>query len=124
MPEDDEGDDDEGGGLSLDAMQIKKFMKLGATRELTFAFVPAAGEEEPLFTIHRRKKPDNLGKAAKKEAEQTKVGYGTMTVEGKTLILACDKSVPGMGKKLKKMLRQMKVPFDVKLTDADGNEIA
>lgn len=121
MPEDDEGDDD---GLSLDAMQIKKFMKLGASRELTFAFVPGAGEEEPLFTIHRRKKPDNLGKAARKEADQTKVGYGTMTVEGKTLILSCDKSVPSMGKKLKKMLRQMKVPFDVKLTDADGNEIA
>lgn len=124
MPDDDDGDDDGGGGLSLDRQQLKKFMKLGASRALTFAFVPAAGEDEPLFAVHRRKKPDNLGKAARKEAEQTRVGYGTMTVEGKTLMLACEKAVPGMAKKLKKMLRQMKVPFDVRLTDTDGNEIA
>jgi hypothetical protein len=114
--EGEEGDDDS--ALRLDKAALKKFMKLGKSRSLTFAFVPASGQEEPLFTIHRRKKPDTLGKTARKEAEQTKVAYGRLTVEGKVLTLACDKVVPGMEKKLAKMLRKEKVQMEVKVAEA------
>ena len=123
MAEDGE-DDDDGGGLRLDTAQIKKLVKVGRSRPLTFAFCPGAGDEEPLFTLHRRKKPDILGKTARKESDASKVAYGTMTVDGKCLVLTCERVIPGMGKKLKKMLREQKVPMDVKLLDAEGNEIS
>lgn len=114
---------DEGGGLGLSPIELKKFIKIGRSKELTFAFVPAGGKDDPLFTIHRRKKPDVLGKAARKEAEETKFACGKMTVDGKTLILTCDKVVPGLQRKLQKMLRGMKLPLEVKVTGADGEEI-
>jgi hypothetical protein len=121
MAEDDESGDD-GGELRLDRGSLKKFVKLARSKGLTFAFCPAAGKDEPLFAVHRRKKPDMLGKMARKEAEQTKYACGTMTVEGKVLVLACDRQVPGMDKKLAKMLRQMKVPLEVRVTGPEGEE--
>lgn len=116
-------DDKDDGGLRLDTAAIKKMVKIGRTRSLTFAFCPAAGDEEPLFTLHRRKKPDILGKSARKESEGSKVAFGTMTVEGKCLVLTCSRLIPGMADKLKKMLRAQKVPMDVRLLDADGKEL-
>lgn len=121
MAEDGEEDD---GGLRLDTAAIKKFVKLGRNRSLTFAFCPAAGEDEPLFTLHRRKKPDMLGKVARKESEGTKVAFGTMTIDGKCMVLTCERVIPGMAKKLKKMLREQKVPLDVRLLDAEGKELS
>ncbi|QYK42376.1 MAG: hypothetical protein KF887_04430 [Paracoccaceae bacterium] len=117
MAEDGEGED-EGGELALDRTGLKKFVKIARNKSLTFAFCPASGQDEPLFTVHRRKKPDILGKMARKEAEQTKYACGTMTVDGKTLVLTCDRVVPGMDKKLAKMLRKMKVPLEVKIMAA------
>lgn len=119
-----DGEDEGGGGLRLDTAELKKFVKLGRNRPLTFAFCPASGKDEPLFAAHRKKKPDVLGKNARKEAEQTKFACGTFSVDGKTMVLTCDKVVPGMAQKLKKMLRKQKVPLDVKLVGADGQEIS
>lgn len=123
MAEDGDNDDD-GGGLRLDTAAIKKMVKIGRSRALTFAFCPAAGDEEPLFTLHRRKKPDMLGKMARKESDSSKVAFGTMTVDGKCLVLTCERLLPGMEKKLKKMLREQKVPMDVRLLDAEGKELS
>lgn len=117
-----EESDDEEEGLGLSPIELKKFIKIGRSKELTFAFVPAGGKDEPLFTIHRRKKPDVLGKAARKEAEETKFACGTMKVEGKTLVLTCEKVVPGMQRKLQKMLRGMKLPLEVKVNGPGGEE--
>lgn len=116
-------EESEGEGLGLSPIELKKFIKIGRSKELTFAFVPAGGKDEPLFTIHRRKKPDVLGKAARKEAEETKFACGKMKVDGKTLVLTCDKVVPGLQRKLQKMLRAMKLPLEVKVTGAGGEEI-
>jgi hypothetical protein len=77
-----------------------------------------------LFTLHRRKKPDMLGKMARKESDSSKVAFGTMTVDGKCLVLTCERLLPGMEKKLKKMLREQKVPMDVRLLDAEGKELS
>jgi hypothetical protein len=118
-----EDSDDEDEGLGLSPLELKKFIKLGRSKELTFAFVPAGGTEEPLFTVHRRKKPDVLGKAARKEAEETRFACGRMKVDGKTLVLTCDKVVPGMQRKLQKMLRGMKLPLEVRVTGPGGEEI-
>lgn len=120
MAEDEGEAEDDGGGMGLDKAGLKKFVKLAKNRSLTFAFCPASGQDEALFAAHRTKKPDNYGKAARKEAEQTKVSYGKMTVEGKTITLTCDKTVPGMDRKLAKMFRKMKVPLEVKIIDGAG----
>lgn len=119
-----DGEDEGEGGLRLDTAGLKKFFKLGRQRALTFAFCPAGGQDEPLFTAHRRKKPEVLGKGARKEAEQTKFACGTFKVDGKTLTLTCIKQVPGMEQKLKKMLRKMKVPLEVKLVESGGEDAA
>ncbi len=119
-----DGEDEGGGGLRLDTAELKKFLKLGRSRPMTFAFCPAGGQEEPLFAAHRRKKPEVLGKSARKEAEQTKFACGTFSVDGKTMVLTCEKVIPGMAQKLKKMFRQQKVPLEVKLMGADGQEIS
>ncbi len=146
MPE----DNDDGGGLILDKQALKKFFKLGKTRELTFAFVPGSGEMDSLLTFHRRKKPDAFGKAArklggkpkedeeeeegddaegddggkKKQKPATKFAYGKMTVEGKTLVLTCAKAIPGMEKKVAKLLRAEKVPMEIKIVEGGGEDVA
>lgn len=119
MAEDDSDDESE---LRLDRTDFKKFLKIARSKDLTFAFCPTGGKEEPMFAVHRRKKPDILGKAARKEAEETKYACGKMRVDGKTLVLTCDRQVAGMEKKIGKLLRKMKVPLTVKIAGADGEE--
>lgn len=119
MAEEESDDESE---LRLDRTDLKKFVKIARNKELTFAFCPTSGKEEPMFTVHRRKKPDILGKAARKEAEETKYACGKMRVEGKTLVLTCDRLVAGMEKKVAKMLRKMKVPLTVKVAGPGGEE--
>lgn len=103
--------------------ELKKLVKLARSKSLAFAFCPGAGEQEPMFCIHRRKKPEVLGKAVRKEAEQTKVAFGTIVAEGKTVTLTCLRAVPGMSKHLKKFFRSQKLPLEVALLDASGQEM-
>jgi hypothetical protein len=103
--------------------ELKKLVKLARSKSMAFAFCPGAGEDEPMFCIHRRKKPDILGKALRKESEQTKVAFGMVTAEGKTLNMTCEKLVPGMSKKLKKFFRSQKLALDVVVLDSDGQEM-
>lgn len=109
--------------LKLEGGELKKLVKVVRTKSLAFAFCPGAGEEEPLFSIHRRKKPEILGKALRKESGQTKIAYGTVTAEGKTLNMTCERALPGMAKKMKKYFRDQKLPLNVMLLDASGKEI-
>ncbi|RUS59677.1 hypothetical protein EGN72_13345 [Pseudorhodobacter sp. E13] len=111
------------GEFQTEGAELKKLVKIARTKSLAFAFCPAAGEEEPMFCLHRRKKPEILGKALRKESEQTKVAFGMATVEGKTLNMTCDRLVPGMSKKLKKFFRGQKLPLDVVVMDAEGQEV-
>jgi hypothetical protein len=120
MPsEDDEGEGQESPGL--DSAALKKFIKIARSREVTFAFIPTGGDEDDVFAANRRKKPDTFGKNTRKEAEERKVAYGKMKVEGKTVTLTCDKQVPGMDRK-DKLFRKQKVPYEVKIVDAGGGE--
>lgn len=120
---DEEDDDDGEGGPGLDSAALKKFIKIARTREVTFAFVPTGGDEDDVFAAHRRKKPDNFGKESRKEAEERKVAYGRMSVEGKTVTLSCDRLVPGMDRKIAKLFRKQKVPYEVKIVEADGEDV-
>ncbi|MFN4171550.1 MAG: hypothetical protein ACK4GW_07330 [Pseudorhodobacter sp.] len=117
-------DDSEEEGLGLEGIELKKFVKIARKQSLPFAFVPGAGDEGPTFMLHRRKKAEVMGKTLRKETKQSKVSFGMMKVEGKTVSLTCDKVVPGLGKKLQRFFRKQKVPMDVLLFDANGAEIA
>ena len=103
--------------------ELKKLVKLARNKALSFAFCPAT-DADALFSLHRRKKPAILGKILRKESKQTKVAFGTVTAEGKTLTLACEKLVPGLAKKLKKYFRLQKLSLKVTVLDAGGQEVA
>lgn len=121
----DDDDDDAGegeDGPGLDKAALKKFIKIARTREVTFAFIPTGGDEDDVFAAHRRKKPDNFGKESRKEAEERKVAYGKMKVQGKTVTLTCDRSVPGMDRKVAKLFRKQKIPYEVKIVEPGGEE--
>lgn len=113
-------DDDDDGGPGLDKAGLKKFLKIARTNDVTFAFVPTGGDAADVFAAHRRKKPDNFGKESRKEAEERKVAYGKMKVEGTTVTLTCDRSVPGMDRKLAKLFRRQRVPYEVKIVEPGG----
>jgi hypothetical protein len=111
------------GEFQTEGAELKKLVKVARTRSMAFAFCPGSGEDEPLFCLHRRKKPKMLGKILRKESGQTKVAYGTVSAEGKTLSMTCVRLVPGMSNKLQKHFRNQKVPLDVILLDEAGQEI-
>lgn len=120
MPE--ESDEGEDGGLGLDKAEFKKFIKLAKGKALPFAFCPASGDEEALFTMHRRRKPEVLGKAARKESDQSKFAFGTIKTEGDTLVISATRSLPGFEKKMKKLLRELKIPMKIKINGEDSGE--
>lgn len=109
--------------FQTEGSELKKLVKIARTRSLGFAFCPGS-DDKPLFCIHRRKKPERLGKALRKESGETKVAFGTLNAEGKTLNLTCDRLVPGLSKKLKKFMRSQKLSADIKVFDAGGNEVS
>jgi hypothetical protein len=110
--------------FELEPAELKKLVNMARTKPLGFAYFPGKGEEGPVFTLHRRKKPDVMGKALKKESGQPKISFGTIRVEGKIMSLTCARVLPGMEKKLKKFLRSQKLTIDLKLLDEKGNELA
>lgn len=103
--------------------ELKKLIKKGKTRPMHFAFCPSSDDEPDLLVIHRKKAPQKLGKAARKEVGGTKVAYGTFTMEGKEMTLTCERTLPAVGKKIKKFLRTQKLTVSIVVLDAEGNDI-
>lgn len=131
MPEDDDDDDGgEGGGLDLETADLKKLIKKLATRTMSFSYAPPAGSEgDPVFAIHRTKKPNALGKAVKKEKKENeepgnKLSFGTITMQDGVLVLTCEKEISGMQKKLAKMFREKRVRVDFKIVGRGGEDVA
>lgn len=106
--------------LKVEGEELKKLVKLGKKKQLSFAFCPGK-QNDHMIAIDRRKKPGILGKAAKSESGATKVAFGTFVMNAKTMELTCEKVVPAMAKVLKKYLKSQKVLVNVLIMDADGN---
>lgn len=128
MPEDDD-EDDEGGGLSLETADLKKFLKKLKTRSLTFVYAPPAGSDgEAVFQLNQLKKPkamSTLVKKKKKEADEpgNKMSYGTIELKDDVLVLTCEKVLPGMAKKLTKLFRSKRVQAEFKILGPGGQEV-
>ncbi len=106
--------------LKVEGEALKKLVKLGKKKRLSFAFC-LGKQNDHLVVIDRRKRPEIIGKAAKSESGATKVAYGTFVMNAKTMELTCEKVVPAMAKVLKKYLKSQKVMVNVLVMDAQGN---
>lgn len=142
MPDEDDDKDDP----SVEGTELKKLLKKARTRDLRFAFVPAAGQEDSRITLHLRKNPKKLSDALRKpgagggddeEDEEedgagqdgkkpgkraNKFTFGLARVNGKTLVLTCIKELPGLKKKMEKMLREEKIKMEVEVKVAAGGD--
>lgn len=108
--------------LKVEGAELKKLVKLGKKRALSFGFCPGAKNEHTLL-IDRRKSPEMLGKLARQEGSSPKVAFGTFEVKGRTMEMTCGRTVPQMAKVLKKYLKSQKTLVNVVILDADGNTL-
>ena len=102
--------------------ELKKMVKLGKKRPMPFAYAPK-DDEGCLFATDRKKTPEVIARATKKESGQAKIAFGTFVVEGKLMILTLTKELPGIAKKLKKHFRGEKLNINIKVVDISGNEL-
>lgn len=100
--------------------ELKKLLKLGKKRPMPFAFCPSGGDDDNILIIHRKRKPEMLGKIARKEGEGTKIAFGTFTVKGKELTATCERQLAGLAKRLKRHLKAEKMPLNIVILDASG----
>jgi hypothetical protein len=119
--DDDEEDDDHRYAVTGD--DLRKILRRGRRRPVPFAFTPGKGEDESLFAVHKKRPPEMIAKATRRESGQTKVAFGTFVVQGKELILTCIQELPAIAKKLKKHLRIERLPMNIRVLDITGREI-
>lgn len=102
--------------------QLKADISVARKKELNFGFCLASKLENSAFETHRMKKPDLLGRAAKKKAGSAKLLFGTMNVDGRVLALKCIETPKDMmAKKIKAFLKTNGISMNVKLFDMTGN---
>lgn len=101
---------------------LKKLVKLGKKKRLSFAFCPGP-QNDHTMVIDRRKKPEVISKLAKKEGAGVKVAFGTFVLNQKTVELTCERVVPAMAKTLKKYLKSQKVMVNILVMDENGNTL-
>lgn len=106
----------------VEGLDLKKLIKMGKKRAMNFAYVPGDKADQTLM-VDKRIKPPILGKTAKKETGATRFAFGTFEVQGKTMVLTCEKVVPNMAKQLKKYLKTQKIPLNVEILDENGNPL-
>lgn len=144
----DDGDDKDKDDPTVEGADLKKMMKKAKTREVKFAFTPASGQTEAQLAMNLLKAPKKLSgmlrSAVKKgivggddddEEEEddgkkkggknpTKFTFGTVSVEGKVLTMKVERDLPGLKKKMEKMLRAQKIKMEVKIDGGEGEGVA
>jgi hypothetical protein len=118
-----DGGDDEDHRYAVAGDDLRKILRRGRRRPVPFAFTPGKGEDESLFAVHKKRPPEMIAKATRRESGQTKVAFGTFVVQGKELILTCIQELPAIARKLKKHLRQERLPMNIRVLDITGREI-
>lgn len=103
--------------------ELKKIVRLGRRRPVPFAFCPSVGDDVSLFAVHRKRKPELIARTTRQDSGQTKVAFGTFVIIGKTMVLTCIKDLPAIAKKLKKHMRDERLPLSIRVLDMQGNEI-
>lgn len=102
--------------------ELKANIAFARKRPLAFGLCLGKAAETTVLLGHKTKDPETVGRLAKKEGETAKVVFGMMTVEGKSLNLACQSDViPGLARKTREMLKAMGLKMKVCILDAEGN---
>lgn len=107
--------------VALRGDELKKLLKIAKKRDLAFAYSPGKSPAEDIYSMDRKKKPDVVSRAVRKESEGTKYAFGYVSVKGKIVSLKCERELPGMSKKLKKFFKSEKCPMNVVILDQNGN---
>jgi hypothetical protein len=121
LPAEDDDDDADDHAYVVQGDDLRKILRRG--RPVPFAFTPGKGEDDSLFAAHRKRPPEMIAKATRRESGQTRVAFGTFTVLGKELVLTCIQELPAIAKKLKKHLRAERLPMNIRVLDITGREI-
>ncbi|WP_299733505.1 hypothetical protein [uncultured Tateyamaria sp.] len=107
-------------GIALKGPELKKMVKIAKKRDLNFAYCPGNDPKEDVFVLDRKKKPEVMGRVARAEGTGSKLGYGTARAKGRIMMMTCERELPQMAKKLKKLLKFEKLPMNVIVMDKDG----
>lgn len=105
---------------ALTGDELKKLLKVAKKRELAFAYAPGKKPEEDIYSMDRKKPPEVVSRAVRKEMDGSKYAFGLASVKGKVISLKCMRELPGMSKKLKKFFKAQKCPLNVVILDENG----
>lgn len=112
--------------MPLDQAKIKEMKEtitLARKRELNFGLCLGKKPETMLLMTHKTKSPAALGKLAKADGETQQFTYGILSADGKDLKLVVEgKIYPGMGRKVREMLKGAGLSMKILVLDPDGNE--
>ncbi len=103
--------------------ELKLIVRLARRRAMPFAFCPDSDSDEPLFATHRKKPPEMIARVTRRDSGQSKIAFGTFVVQGRLMVLTCEKELPAIAKKLKRHLKAQKLPMNVRVLDRAGEEI-
>ncbi len=106
--------------LQVEGVALKKLIAICKKTPLPFGFNPSSKIEGCYLAMHRKKTAMVVGKDAKDEGPGQKAAFGTLEVDGKMLILKCERVVPSLAKTFKKYLMLQKVMLNIEVRDASG----
>lgn len=102
--------------------ELKTNISLARKRALAFGLCLGKKPDGTILICHKTKKPEVLGRQAKKEGETPKFTFGTMTCEGSKIILKCLGDPPaGLAKRVRLMFLEAKLKVKVVVLDPSGN---
>lgn len=104
--------------------ELKKLLQFARKIPLNFGYNPGTTDDAHQFlALHKRKAPEVLGRIALHDGAGTKSAYGTLTVNGNVLSLHCEREIPQLAKRVKKLLRLNKMNLNVQILDGSGKVI-
>ncbi|MEW9920306.1 hypothetical protein AB2B41_11860 [Marimonas sp. MJW-29] len=106
--------------FAVEGAELKQMIRFARKQPVSFGVNPGKEDKNTLLGMHRLKAPSIIGKSVKADGEGAKVAFGTCEVEGKVLNLRCERTLPGLAKKVKRFLKLHKVPLNVVVMDEDG----
>ncbi|MEP1353523.1 MAG: hypothetical protein ABJX32_10000 [Tateyamaria sp.] len=106
--------------VALKGDELKKLLKVAKKQEIAFAYAPGKKPEDDIFSMDRKKAPEVVSRQVRKESDGSKYAFGFASVSGKVISLKCERELPGMSKKLKKLFKAEKCPLNVVILDGSG----
>jgi len=106
--------------FQVEGAALKKLISAAKANPVGFGFNPGKAVLEGYLAMHRKKSPKALGKDAKESGTSPKAAYGMLSVQGRLVVLQCERVVPGLAMKLKKYLGLQKLTFNVQVLDENG----